>query len=40
MQARQEKDGKHSVGIGGPKRTARWIDFTQAKARQVTTILT
>ena len=26
-EARREKDGKHSIGIGEPKRTVRWIDF-------------
>ena len=33
MQARREQDGKHSTGIGKPKRTVRWIDFAKAKAR-------
>ena len=46
MQARREQDGKHSIGIGKPKRTVRWIDFPKSKARlsvrlqHVATVLT
>ena len=33
MHARREQDGKLSIGIGKPKRTVRWIDLSEAKAR-------